>query len=76
MGVFTMTPQRLLPALPQPRVRLDRGFTVHSQWAVERRLATAERELSIQFSRIAQLQAELDLLRASFRRPPAGGRVR
>ena len=74
-----MSPARLLPALPPPpavRMRLDRGFTVHSRLAVEQRLAGAERELRIQFSRIAQLQAELDLLRAAFRRSPDGGRMR
>lgn len=71
-----MSPARLLPASSQPRLRLDRGFTLHSEWAVEQRLANAERELRIQFSRIAQLQAELDLLRASFRRSPGVGYVR
>jgi hypothetical protein len=36
--------------------------------AVERRLAEAERALTVQFMRIAQLQAELDRLLARVRR--------
>ncbi len=40
-----------------------------SLWAVEQRLANAERELRIQFTRLAQMQAELDLLRGEHRRP-------
>jgi len=38
--------------------------------SVEKRLASAERELRVQFTRIAQLQAELDLLLGAFRRLP------
>jgi len=40
------------------------------QWpsAVEQRLDATERELRIQFTRIAQLQAEIDLLSATLRR--------
>ena len=41
-------------------------------WAVEERLATAERELRAQFTRIAQLQAELDVVSAALRRLPDG----
>lgn len=33
-----------------------------SLWAVNQRLCIAERELRVQFTRIAQLQAQLDLL--------------
>ena len=44
-----------------------RHGAAHSMWAVEQRLASAERELRIQFTRIAQLQAELDLLMAALR---------
>jgi hypothetical protein len=47
--------------------RLNR-FTTRSIWAIEDRLATAERELQVQFARIAQLQAELDLVAAAIRR--------
>jgi hypothetical protein len=39
-------------------------------WSVEKRLASAERELRLQFTRIAQLQAELDLLVGALRRLP------
>jgi hypothetical protein len=38
--------------------------------AVEERVAGAERELRIQFARLAQLQTEFDLLVASRRCPP------
>lgn len=48
--------------------RFHRGPHADSLWAVEQRLAAAERELRTQFVRLAQLQAELDLLRAERRR--------
>jgi hypothetical protein len=65
-----MTPRRSLSGEPlvAPRLRFSHGSTAKSLWAVEQRLATAERELRIQFTRIAQLQAELDLLLAALRR--------
>ena len=47
--------------------RLNR-FTARSVWAIEDRLAAAERELKVQFTRVAQLQAELDLVAAAMRR--------
>jgi hypothetical protein len=55
---------------PQPAAsapRFDRSPLANSLWAVEQRLGSAERELRTQFVRIvriAQLQAELDLLHA------------
>ena len=47
-----------------------------SRWLLEQRLDCAERELRIQFTRIAQLQAQLDLLLASLRVSPKDGRMR
>ena len=64
---------------PSPHVfpaRFDRTATAQSLWAVEQRLATAERDLRIQFTRIAQLQAELDLLVGALRRAQDGARLR
>jgi hypothetical protein len=65
-----MALDRLVLAAPRPRppMPFPRRSTARSLWAVEQRLATAERDLRIQFTRIAQLQAELDLLLASLRR--------
>ena len=39
-----------------------------SLWAVEQRLARTERELRLQFTRIAQLQAQLDVVLGELRR--------
>jgi hypothetical protein len=48
----------------QSASRLVRGGTGggESLWAVNQRLCIAERELRVQFTRIAQLQAQLDLV--------------
>lgn len=72
-----MTPDSFLSKSPLPassavRPRLHR----QSLWAVEQRLAKTERELRIQFTRIAQLQAELDLVLAALRRSPDGAHMR
>jgi hypothetical protein len=68
-----MASDRFLSASPTPAspARFDRRSTAQSL-SVEQRLANAERELRIQFTRIAQLQAELDLLQAALRRSPDG----
>jgi hypothetical protein len=42
---------------------------------VNQRLANAERELRVQFTRIAQLQAQLDVLLGALRRSPDGVHV-
>jgi hypothetical protein len=47
-----------------------RGSGPESLWAVNQRLASTERELRIQFTRIAQLQAQLDLVLRTLRRSP------
>jgi hypothetical protein len=47
-----------------------------SRRAIEQRLEAAERELRIQFTRIAQLQAQLDLLLATLRSSPDGDHKR
>ena len=63
------------PAASPPRLSLaysDRSRPSQSMSAVEQRLAATERELGIQFTRIAQLQAELDLLLRALRRSVAG----
>ena len=54
---------------PRPVVlhAVRRFSPVASLLTVDQRLASAERELGIQFTRIAQLQAQVDLLRAAFR---------
>jgi hypothetical protein len=73
-----MTTSRFLSKSP-PRVsasRLGSVPTVPLLWVMERRIASAERELRIQFTRIAQLQAELDVLLATLRRPPVGAHKR
>jgi hypothetical protein len=46
-----------------------------SLWAVSQRLAIAERELRVQFTRIAQLQAQLDLVLGALRWSPDGAHV-
>jgi hypothetical protein len=50
-----------------PRLHSSHRSTAKALWAVEQRLAAAERELRIQFTRIAQLQADLDLMLAALR---------
>jgi len=57
-----MTPDRLMFPIASPRVAAapDAG--------VVRRLDSAERELHVQFTRIAQLQAQLDLVTAALQR--------
>ena len=47
-----------------------RASTAETMGAVNRRLANAERELRTQFIRIAQLQAQLDLVLGALRRTP------
>jgi hypothetical protein len=47
-----------------------RGSAAESLWAVNQRLANAERELRVQFTRIAQLQAQLDMVLGALRRSP------
>lgn len=53
-----------------------RGSTPESLWAVNQRLANAERELRVQFIRIAQLQAQLDLVVGALRRSSDGAHLR
>ena len=48
-----------------------RGSAIESLWTVNQRLADAERELRVQFTRIAQLQAQLDVVVGALRRSPA-----
>ena len=61
---------------PPGASRTVRHGSAESLWAVNQRLANAERELRIQFIRIAQLQAQLDLVLGALRRSPDGVPVR
>jgi hypothetical protein len=47
-----------------------RGSAAESLWTVDQRLTNAEGELRVQFTRIAQLQAQLDLVLGALRRSP------
>jgi hypothetical protein len=59
------------PSAPSAsRARVIRHFPASPTWSVEKRLVAAERELRVQFTRIAQLQAKLDLLVGALRRLP------
>jgi hypothetical protein len=53
-----------------------RGTGDVSLWAINQRLCGTERELRVQFTRIAQLQAQLDLVLGALRRSPHGVDVR
>ena len=67
--MFTMTPDKY-PSESPPSASHARVIRTAptSNVAVEQRLARAEQELRMQFTRIAQLQAELDLVVAMLRR--------
>lgn len=65
-----MTADRFPRAPGASRTRVIHRFPGSAMSSVEKRLASAERELRVQFTRIAQLQAELDLLLGAFRRLP------
>jgi hypothetical protein len=65
-----MTVERSPSAPSASRARVIHHFPASTTWSVDKRLAAAERELRVQFTRIAQLQAELDLLVGALRRLP------
>jgi hypothetical protein len=48
----------------------DAGSAIDSLSTVNQRLANAEREWRVQFTRIAQLQAQLDVVLGALRRSP------
>jgi hypothetical protein len=52
-----------------------RASAIDSPWTVNQRLANAERELRVQFIRIAQLQAQLDVVVGALRGSPDGVHV-
>jgi hypothetical protein len=58
-------PERTAPA--SPRAVRDRS-AAESLSAVNKRLAEAEHQLEVQFTRIAQLQAQLDLMLTALQR--------
>jgi len=62
------------PVAARPAVR--GGAATESLSAVTQRLARAEQELQVQFTRIAQLQAQLDLVLAALRRLTEGSQRR
>jgi len=45
---------------------------IASRWTLNQRLGNAERELRVQFTRIAQLQAQLDMVLGALRRSAKG----
>jgi hypothetical protein len=63
-----------IPWSPSRTIR--RGCSAESLGAVTQRLGNAERELRVQFIRIGQLQAQLDLVMAALGRSSGGARVR
>ena len=72
-----MAQMRFLAESPRPASpRESPAVRPASRWLLEQRLDCAERELRIQFARIAQLQAQLDLLQATLRASPKDGRRR
>jgi hypothetical protein len=62
--VSTTHPQSLAPVRP--------GRGIASRSSVNQRLGNAETELRVQFTRIAQLQAQLDVVLGALRRSPNG----
>jgi hypothetical protein len=67
-----MAVEKSPPAAGASRARVIRHVPASTMWSVEKRLASAEHELRVQFTRTAQLQAELDLLVGALRRLPDG----
>ena len=58
-----MRRHELLLASPRSASGVRRGDSpTESLWAVNQRLANAERELRVQFIRMAELQAQLDVV--------------
>ena len=55
---------------PSAAGAVGRGSDSESLWAVAARLANAERELRVEFIRIAQLQAQLDVVLRALRHSP------
>ena len=66
--VFVMPASGFLSESPPAASRtVRRGSDARSLWAVNQRLANIERELRTQFIRIAQLQAQVDLVLGALR---------
>ena len=66
----------LSESLPSASRSVRRGTGDESPWAINQRLCIAERELRVQFTRIAQLQAQLDLVLGALRSSPDGSQMR
>jgi hypothetical protein len=75
MFVMTQHESRSEPTRPASRAVHDRS-AADSLSAVTQRLAKAEHDLQVQFTRIAQLQAQLDLVLAALRRVTDGSHRR
>ncbi len=60
------------PSLPSAARAVQHRSPIKSLRTVNQRLANAERELHVQFTRIAQLQAQLDAVLGALRRSPKG----
>ena len=54
--------QRLTFPSASPASAVRRGSAIGPPWNINERLSNAERELRVQFTRIAQLQAQLDVV--------------
>jgi hypothetical protein len=70
-----MRPAFSSTSLPSAPGAVPRGSASESVWALNQRLTKAEQELRVQFTRIAQLQAQLDVVLSALRRSPDGGHV-
>jgi hypothetical protein len=70
-----MSQDRLQLELPAAVPSAYRQVSADSPRGVDQRLAGAERELRVQFTRIAQIQVQLDLLLSALRRSSDGTRV-
>jgi flagellar capping protein FliD len=71
-----MTADKFRSDLIAGRPSVRAGAATESLSAVTQRLAKAEAELQVQFTRIAQLQAQLDLVLARLRRLTEGSHRR
>ena len=73
---FIMRRHELPSASPRSAsVAVRRGSATESLWVLNQRLVNAERELRVQFIRIAQLQAQLDMVMSALRAARNDGSV-
>jgi len=60
---------------PRPLARFRPGSAIKSIATVNQQLANGEGRVSVQLTRIAQLQTQLDVVLAAHRRSPSGVHV-